>query len=105
MDVLTQLILINKGLDRRFEGGSDPFKIITRLAEECGELAKEVNHFEKQGVKMEKHGVPDKKHLAKEVQDVLRCALQIASYYEVEDLLTTTITEDYEQIKKEGWIS
>ena len=41
-----------------------------------------------------------KKHLAKEIQDVLRGALQVASYYEVEDLLTATIQEDFEQIKK-----
>lgn len=105
MDNLALLYKINEGLDNRFQGGRDPFKIMTRLAEECGELAKEVNHFEKQGVKSEKHGEPDKKHLAKEIQDVLRCALQVAAYYEVEDLLEHTIKEDYEKIKSEGWVS
>ena len=105
MTDLELLYKINEGLDNRFQGGKDPFKIITRLVEECGELAREVNHFEKQGVKSEKHGEPDKKHLAKEIQDVLRCALQVASYYEVEEVLKQTIEEDYVQIKSEGWIS
>lgn len=105
MDSFALLYKINEGLDKRFQGGKDPFKIMTRLVEECGELAREVNHFEKQGVKSEKHGEPDKKHLAKEIQDVLRCALQIASYYEVKDILAHTIEEDYVQIKAEGWVS
>lgn len=105
MDHFALLYKINEGLDNRFQGGKDPFKIMTRLTEECGELAREVNHFEKQEVKSEKHDEPDKKHLAKEVQDVLRCALQIAAYYQVEDVLKDTIKEDYEKIKSEGWVS
>jgi NTP pyrophosphatase (non-canonical NTP hydrolase) len=33
---------------------------MTRLLEECGELAKEVNHFEGTGIKRQKYGEPDK---------------------------------------------
>jgi NTP pyrophosphatase (non-canonical NTP hydrolase) len=37
-------IKINEGLDKIFSKGKDPFKIITPLLEECGELAAEINY-------------------------------------------------------------
>jgi NTP pyrophosphatase (non-canonical NTP hydrolase) len=101
---MEKLITITKGLNRRFPEGVDPFKIITRLAEECGELAKEVNHWERTGYKIQKYGEPDKKHLAKEVADVMRCALQVALYYGVEEELKNTFNESYERLKNEGFI-
>jgi NTP pyrophosphatase (non-canonical NTP hydrolase) len=30
---------INEGLRKRFPDGENPFQMVTRLAEECGELA------------------------------------------------------------------
>ena len=78
MDTLEKLCAICRGLNRRFAGGNAPFQIMTRLLEECGEVAEQVNDFEGKGVKREKHGEPDKAKLAKEVQDVMRCAVQIA---------------------------
>lgn len=74
-------------------GNQNPFQIMTRLAEEVGELAQQINHHESQGIKVQKHGQPDKEKLAKEVQDVIRCALQIARYYELEDILNQQIEE------------
>ena len=56
---------ISVGLGRRFPNHNEPFQIMTRLLEECGELAEQVNHFEGTGVKREKHGEPDKAKLAK----------------------------------------
>lgn len=38
-------------------------------------------YFEGRGIKREKYGVPDKAHLAKEIQDVLHAALQVAIFY------------------------
>lgn len=78
--------------------------MVTRLAEECGELAAEVNHFEGSGVKAEKHGPPDKAKLAKEVRDVVIMALQIAAYYGVEAELDQIIEQSYQQLKAEGLI-
>ena len=95
---------INEGLHKRFPKGNDPFQMITRLAEECGELAAQVNHFEDTGIKQQKHGEPDPIKLAKEVMDVLRCALQIATYYGIEAELETSINRSYEQMKVEGLI-
>lgn len=95
---------IAQGLNKKFPDGNEPFRIITRLAEECGELAKKVNHFEKTGRKVEKYGEPDKMKMAKEVQDVIRAALQIASYYEIGKELNESVNNSYEKLKNDGFI-
>jgi NTP pyrophosphatase (non-canonical NTP hydrolase) len=99
---LDKLYAITVGINRRFPEGNDPFKIMTRLLEESGELAKEINHFEGAGIKREKYGQPDKNHLAKEVMDVLRGVLQVALYYGVENELEAHIEHSYQRLKKEG---
>jgi len=101
---LRTLFAISAGLSRRFADGNSPFEIMTRLLEECGELAGEVNHFEGRGVKREKHGDPDRAHLAKEIQDVLRCAAQLAQHYGVEAELESSILISYQRLVSEGWI-
>ncbi len=102
--MLDKLLPITKGLNRRFATGNEPFQIATRLLEECGELAKEINHFEGCGIKREKYGEPDKAHLAKEIQDVMRVALQVALYYHVEDELASSIEQAYQKMQAEGLI-
>ena len=102
--MIEKLMAINRGLDRRFPNGRDPFQVMTRLLEECGELAQQVNHFEKSGVKRQKHGPPDRAKLAKEVQDVLRCALQVVQYYGIEEELAASIEGSYQRMKAEGLI-
>ena len=82
---------INQALRQRYPNGENPFQMVTRLAEECGELAAQVNHFEGSGIKRQKLGEPDPRKLAKEVQDVIRCALQIATYYAIEEELEEQI--------------
>ena len=99
-----KLYAIGKGFNRRFADGNSPFQVMTRLLEEGGELAAEVNHFEGMGVKREKHGEPDKAHLAREVAQVIACALQLAMYYHVEGELEAAIDHTYERLKQEGWI-
>lgn len=96
---------MNAGLNKRFPNGNEPFQMIARLAEECGELAAEVNHFECAGVKAEKWGDPDENKLAKEIMDVLRCALQVAMYYQVEDELEDIINTHRQRMINEGLIS
>lgn len=83
--VIDRLALIVRASNRQFPGGADPFKMITRLAEECGELAAEVQHWERQGVKVQKHGEPDVAKTAKEVMDVITAALTIAEHYGLVD--------------------
>jgi len=102
--MLEELLTIAEGMRRRFPKGNDPFQMMTRLLEECGELAQMVNHFEGTGIKREKYGTPDKAKLAKEVMDLLRCSLQIAIYYGIEDDLEKKINESYEKMENEGLI-
>lgn len=101
---LDKLYPITHGLNRRFPNGNDPFQMMTRLLEESGELAQMVNHFEGTGIKREKYGEPDKSKLAKEIMDLLRCTLQIASYYGIEDELDGKINASYEKMRNEGLI-
>ncbi|MEZ4863065.1 MAG: MazG nucleotide pyrophosphohydrolase domain-containing protein [Caldilineaceae bacterium] len=81
---------ITRDLNRRFPAGNDPYQIMTRLLEECGELAQQVNHFEYSGVKRQKQGEPDPAHMAKEIKDVIRATLQIALYYGIEAEVEST---------------
>jgi NTP pyrophosphatase (non-canonical NTP hydrolase) len=101
MDKLWQ---ITEGLNHRFPDGNDPYQIMTRLLEECGELAQQVNHFEGGGIKRQKYGAPDKTKMAKEVMDVLRAAVQIALYYDLRSELETTLEASYQRLKEEGHI-
>jgi len=102
--MITKIKLINKGLIKKF-GKEDPFRIMTRLAEECGELAAQVNHFEGSGIKNQKHGKPDRDKLAKEVQDVIRCTLQIVEHYGIEAELEKSVDKSIKSLKKEKLIA
>jgi len=101
---MQRLLAVSQGYSRRFPAGDDPFQMMTRLLEECGELAQQVNHFEGSGVKREKYGEPDRAKLAKEVQNVLTCALQVALYYGVEQELADSLERSYQRLKAEGHI-
>jgi len=96
--MINKIIKIARGLTKKHPKGNMSFQIITRLAEECGELAKQVNHFENSGIKREKYGAPQKQKMAKEVQDVIRSALQIAQYYGIEKDLKKSINKSYKKL-------
>lgn len=101
----SKLYAITHGLNRRFPTGNTPFQMMTRLLEESGELAKMVNHFEGTGIKLDKYGAPDKAKMAKEIMDLLRCGLQVAIYYGLEQELEKRIDESFEKMKAEGLIT
>jgi NTP pyrophosphatase (non-canonical NTP hydrolase) len=105
LDLFAKLNLVNAGLRRRYPRGVEPFQIMTRLLEECGELAEQVNLFEDTGIKRTKLGEPDRAKLAKEVQDVLRCALQIAEYYGIEEELAASVDASLHRMVQEGLIT
>ena len=104
-DYFDKLLHIANGYNKKYPNGNTPFQIITRLCEETGELASEVNHFEDAGAKRQKHGLPDKMALAKEVEDVVRTALSVAQYYEIEQELREVIDQRYATKVAEGYIS
>jgi caffeoyl-CoA O-methyltransferase len=99
-----KLAAITGGYARRFPDGDEPFQIMTRLLEECGELAQQVNHFEGSRVKREKHGEPDRAALANEIKQTVVCALRVARYYGVEKELEDSIAWSYRRLKEEGYI-
>lgn len=103
-DYLDKLFRLVDGYNLKYPTGNTPFQMITRLCEEAGELASAVNHFEDTGVKRQKHGLPDKKALAKEVHDVIRSALSVARYYEVEQAVKESIDQSYQAKIDEGFI-
>ncbi len=103
--MLEELLTIAEGMKRRFPEGDEPFQIMTRLLEECGELAQVVNHFEGTGVKRKKYGEPDPNKLAKEVMDVLGCALQIALHYDIADGVEALLEDRYQRLTREGFIA
>lgn len=104
MPLLEKLLRINDAYDKKYDD-VDPFRITTRLAEECGELAAQVNHFEGSGSKRQKLGEPSKQALAAEVIDVMRCALHLATYYEVMAEMETVAVSVLTQLEEEGWLS
>ena len=93
-----------KASNKRFPEGVEPFKMVTRLLEECGEVAAEINHFEDSGLKQKKHGEPQKDCLANELRQTMVELFKIAVYYHVEDELEISINESLSKSKGEGLI-
>lgn len=102
--MIDKLYKIAEGLNNRFQDGDDPFYIVTRLAEECGEVASQVSHFESKGVKAMKLGTPDRAAFAKELQDVMRAVVQIAIHYELQEELAASVERSYQEIVIEGLV-
>ena len=100
---LEKLPALAEALHERFSG-REPFQIVTRLLEECGELAQEVNHFEGGATKLEKYGEPSKEKFAKEVMDVLRLVFQIVGHYRLETELNAVLEATYRQCVDEGLV-
>jgi len=84
---------------QQFPKGNDPFQIVARILEECGEVAAEVNHFERSGVKVEKKGEPQKEALAGEIKQAINALIQLAQYYDVEQELIDSIDASIERRK------
>lgn len=93
-----------RGLTARFPNGNEPFRIATRLSEECGEVASEVLHFEGGVVKMQKHAPPSREALAGEIRQVLCVAMQLAQYYGVEDEVEASIDASIARLEAEGYL-
>ena len=101
MDKLYKMV---QGYWKRFPNGIEPFQIVTRLLEECGEVAAEINHWEGTGLKRQKHGEPSKKKLANELRQAMTCLAKIAAHYSVEAELEESIMQSYRRMKNEGLI-
>ena len=101
MDKLYKMV---QGYFKRYPNGIEPFQMVTRLLEECGEVASQVNHFEDSGIKRLKHGEPSKAALAGEIKQAIVALMQIALYYSVEEELETSIDDSLRRMKEENLI-
>jgi NTP pyrophosphatase (non-canonical NTP hydrolase) len=104
VETFAALNAIVEALDKRFPDGNSAFQRVSRLAEECGELASAVNHKEKMGIKQQKYGEASNENLVKELQDVLRSTLGIARHYGLEKELEQSIEDFYKAYQKDGFI-
>ncbi len=104
IETFVALNAIVEALDKRFPDGNSAFQRVSRLAEECGELASAVNHKEKMGIKQQKHGEASNENLVKELQDVLRSTLGIARHYGLEKELEQSVEDFYKAYQKDGFI-
>ncbi|NMA83749.1 MAG: hypothetical protein GX962_07800 [Epulopiscium sp.] len=102
MDNLYKMV---QGYFKRFPNGVEPFQMVTRLLEECGEVASEVNHFENAGIKRLKHGEPSKEALANEIKQAIVALMQIAVYYSVQEELEKSINDSLKKMKDENLIN
>ena len=101
---MIRLLLMARGMNNRFPEGNDAYQIMTRLLEECGEVAKEVNHFENSGTKSLRHGEPSKEKLAGEIKDALNALMQLTIYSGVEEELTEAVEKAINNLTLEGHI-
>ena len=105
MNQYDKLVAVSLGLTRRWPGGDDPYKIMTRLLEECGELAQQVHHFEDTGIKRQKYGQPDPAKFAKEIMDVLRAVMNLVAHYRLDEPLAETLDRSYRIMLDEGLLA
>lgn len=101
MDKLYSMV---QGYFKRYPKGVEPFQMVTRLLEECGEVASNVNHFEDSGIKRLKHGEPSKEALAGEIKQAMVALMQIAVYYSVQGELEKSIDDTLERMRAEDLI-
>ena len=88
---MERLYKMVEGYCKRFPQGVEPYQMVTRILEECGEVAKEVNHFEDSGIKRLKYGEPNKDKLANEVRQAVVSLMQIVVYYNIKNEFENSI--------------
>ncbi|MFH9069629.1 hypothetical protein [Streptomyces alboflavus] len=104
-DWLDEVERLAAGAIARFPRHNEIFHLVSRLAEETGEVAQQVNHLEGMGLKRDRHGEPDVGDLTKEVLDVVRCAVTIAMHYGCVDDLRELTSQKLASYRREGWVN
>lgn len=103
--MLEELLTMANGMNKRFPDGNKPYEIMTRLLEECGEIASEVNHLENSGTKVFRHGEASKEDLAGEIKDALNALMQLTIYYHVEEEVERSVEKAIQRLTGEGCIA
>lgn len=90
--------------NKKFPRGVEPYQMVARLLEECGEVAAEVNLWEDSGIKRLKHGEPKKEDLANELRQAITELFKLAAYYGVEKELEESIENSLNRSRAAGLI-
>lgn len=90
--------------NKKFPKGVEPYQMLARLMEECGEIASEVNLWEDSGIKRQKHGDPKKENLANELRQAMCELFKIAKYYNVEKEFEDSIENTLQRYAEQGLI-
>lgn len=100
--MMDELFLMVQSANTRFPEGNEPFQMLGRLLEECGEVAAEVNLWEDTGIKRMKHGDPKKEDLAGEIRQAMVALAQLAEYYGVRPELEASVMASLSRSRAEG---
>jgi len=101
---MDELYKLASGYMKRYPKGVEPYQMVSRLLEECGEVASEVSLWEDSGIKRQKHGEPKKDNLAGEIKQAMSALAQIAIYYHIEEELDNSIQKSLDTMVKEGLV-
>ena len=102
--MLKRLSVLAQGMNNRFPEGNTSYQIVTRILEECGEVASEVNHFENSGTKIERYGTASMENLAGEIKDAMNALMQLALYYDVVSEVEEAVEKSIANLTNEGYI-
>jgi len=104
MDSLSKISIVAQALTKRFPNGDEPFKIVSRLLEESGEVSWELNHYERKNISLMRNCRDNKENLVTETYQVMIALNQLLQYYNLSDLFARKIEEVYKEYQDKGYI-
>lgn len=105
MDLLNKISLIAQAQSKRFPNGDEPFKIMSRLLEECGEVSWELNHYERANVSVERNCKDNKENIVNEAFQVVMVLNQLLQYFDLSEDFVNKIEMVYKEFQDKGYIN
>jgi len=97
MDDLEKILKVAEAQTKRFPNGNDPFKIVSRLLEESGEVAWELNHYDRKGISLECKNKDGKREIMCEMYQVMISLCHLLQYYDLQNDFRDRIDEVYKE--------
>lgn len=104
MDLLTKISLVAQAQTKRFPNGDEPFKIVSRLLEESGEVSWELNHYERKNICIEQNCKENKENLVAETYQVMIALNQLLQYFDLSDEFVSRVEYVYKEYQDKGYI-
>lgn len=105
MDLLSKISLVAQAQSKRFPNGDEPFKIMSRLLEECGEVSWELNHYERMNISVERNCKNNKENIVAEAYQVVMVLSQLLQYFDLSDDFINRIEMVYKEYQDKGYIN